>query len=206
MKHIQEYKTLAIVFAPVLGGNHIANMISTSSYVQNRVKNTNNYEQYLLDLYTNSRGGEFHANEFLNFNSEDPSLAYNLVLENQSTTVLPGHMEDAYWVLNHLKPLGKIGFISIEVFDVDIFNFYKNIPKRSYVENYNPYLYRFMYTKDVAARILDIPTDDGYVIDAGKIIQPDITELLNNLNDELQLNINLELCKELHNIRHKKAY
>ena len=63
-----------------------------------------------------------------------------------------------------------------------------------------------MYTKDVASRLLDIPMDDGYVIDAEKIIQPDITELLNNLNDELQLDMNLMLCKELHNIRYKKIH
>ena len=77
-----------------------------------------------------------------------------------------------------------MGFITMEVFNIDIFNFYKNINTRSYVENYNPYIYRFMYTKDVASRLLDIPMDDGYVIDAEKIIQPDITELLNNLNDK----------------------
>lgn len=206
MKPIQEYKTLGIVFAPALGGNHIANMISTSPYVQNRVSNTVDYEQFLIDLYTKSAGDNFHAHEFLNVNSEDYTKAYNLILGNQLTTVLPGHMEDVYWVFNHLKPLGKIGFISIEVFDIDIFNFYKNIPARSYVENCNPYIYRFMYTKDVVSRLLDIPMDDGYIIDAGKIIQPDISELLNNLNDELGLNMNLELCKELHALRHTKVY
>ena len=205
MKHIQEYKTLGIVFAPALGGNHIANMISTSPQVENRIK-TAQYEQNLIDLYNNSKGNSFHAEEFLNFSAEDYTKPYNLVLENKLTTVLPGHMEDAYWVLNKLKPLGKMGFVTVEVFNIDIFNFYKNIPNRSYVENYNPYIYRFMYTKDVASRLLDIPMDDGYVIDAEKIIQPDITELLNNLNDELQLDMNLMLCKELHSIRYKKIH
>jgi hypothetical protein len=206
MKHITEYKTLGITFAPALGGNHIANMISTSPYVQNRFKGTDNYEQYLIDLYTGSNGVGFHAQEFLNVNSEDYTKAYDLVSKNQLSTVLPGHMEDVYWVFNHLKPLGNIGFITIEVFDIDIFNFYKDVPKRSYVTNYNPHIYRFMYTKNVVSKLLDIPLDDGHVIDAGKIIQSDITEVLHNLNDALQLNMNLELCKELHSIRHKKAY
>ena len=81
MKHIQEYKTLGILFAPALGGNHIANMISTSPYVENRV-NTTDYEQNLLDLYSNSKGLSFHAEQFLNFSSEDYTKPYNLILAN----------------------------------------------------------------------------------------------------------------------------
>lgn len=206
LKPIQEYKTLAILFAPGLGGNHLANMISTSPLVENRTKNTLDYEQYLIDLYKNSDGSNFHVEGFLNFACEDYTKAYNLVAENELTTVLPGHMEDGYWVLNKIKPLGPIGFITIEVFDIDIFNFYKTVPQRSYVDQYNPWLYRFMYNKETAARLIDVPKSDGYVIDAGKIIQPDISELLDQLNNELQLNMNLELCKELHSLRHKKAY
>lgn len=206
MKHIKEYKTLGILFAPALGGNHIANMISISPHVQNRVRNTANYEQYLIDLYKESNGRMYHAEEFLNFNVTDWTQAYQLVSDNTMPTVLPGHMEDGYWVLDHLRPLGPIGFVTIEVYNIDIFNFYKNMPSRAYVKNYNPYLYRFMYNKDVAARLLDVPYEDGYAIDAEKILQPDVTELLNNLNDELQLNMNLELCAELHTIRYKKIY
>ena len=206
MKHIKEYKTLGILFAPALGGNHIANMISTSPSVQNRVKNTADYEQYLLDLYKGSNGRMYHAEEFLNFGATDWTKAYQLVSDNKLPTVLPGHMEDGYWVLDHLKPLGKIGFITVEVYDIDIFNYYKNMPGRAYVTDYNPYLYRFMYSKTVASRLLDVPYEDGYAIAAGKIILPDISELLNNLNDELQLNMNLELCAELHTIRYKKIH
>jgi len=206
MKHICEYKTLAINFAPALGGNHIANLISTSPYVQNRIRKIHNYEQYLIDLYINSNGTTFHAEEFLNVGVDDYTKAYDMVLENKLTTVLPGHMEDVYWVLHKLKTLGPMGFITFEVFNLDLHNFYSKIPKRSYVQNYNPFLYRFMYTKDVVSRLLDIPMDDGYVIDAEKIIEPDITTFLNQLNDELQLDMNLKLCKELHSIRHKKAY
>ena len=206
MKHISEYKILAVLFAPALGGNHIANMISTSPYVQNRIKDVDNYEQYLVDLYVNSTGHNFHAQEFLNFGVDDYTKAYNMVSENKLTTVLPGHMEDAYWVLNHLKNLGNIGFITLEVFGVDLFNFYKKIPSRSYVKDYNPYIYRFMYNKEVSSRILDIEMSDGYAIDAELLIQPDISNLLDWLNDELGLEINLDLCKELHAIRYKKAY
>ena len=197
---------LTVLFAPALGGNHIANMISTSPYVQNRIKDVGNYEQYLIDLYVKSTGHNFHAQEFLNFGVEDYTKAYNTVSENNLTTVLPGHMEDAYWVLGHLKDLGNIGFITLEVFGIDLYDFYRKIPKRAYVQQYNPHIYRFMYTKEVVSRILDINTSEGHIIDAEKIIQPEISGLLNDLNDELELKMNLDLCKELHTIRHKKAY
>lgn len=206
MKTIREYKTLGITFAPALGGNHVANMISTSPYVQNRYKGTANYEQYLIDLYVNSNGHNFHAEEFLNVGVDDYTKAYDLISTNELTTVLPGHIEDCYWVFDKIKSLGTMGFITFEVFSLDLHNFYKNIPTRSYVQTYNPFLYRFMYTKEVVSRLLNIPENDGYVIDAEKIIEPDITELLNQLNDELSLDMNMALCKELHAIRHTKAY
>jgi hypothetical protein len=206
MKPVSEYKILTVLFAPALGGNHIANMISTSPCVQNRIKDVGNYEQYLIDLYVKSTGHNFHAGEFLNFGVEDYTKAYNTVSENNLTTVLPGHMEDAYWVLNHLRNLGNIGFITLEVFGIDLYNFYKKTSNRAYVKNYNPYVYRFMYTKEVASRILGIEMSDGYVIDAELLIQPEISGLLNDLNSELDLKMNLDLCKELHTIRHKKAY
>lgn len=206
MKPIREYKTLGITFAPALGGNHVANMISTSPYIQNRFREAVDYEQYLIDLYVKSNGNNFHAEEFLNVGVDDHNKAYSLVSSNELTTVLPGHIEDCYWVFDKIKSLGPMGFITFEVFNVDLYNFYKNIPKRSYVKTYNPFLYRFLYTKEVVSRLLDIPLSDGYVMDAEKIIESDITELLNQLNDELSLDMNLALCKELHAIRHTKAY
>lgn len=199
MKPIQNYKTLAILFAPFIGGNHLANMISTSPLVANRVSTTTDYKNYLLNLYSTSKS-QFHAQEFLNFGVDNPMQAYNLIANNSLTTVLPGHMEDGYWVLNHVKSLGEIGFITIEVFDIDFENFYKS---RSF-DDYNPHIYRFMYNKDVAARILDIDPSDGYAINSGDLQRPDINVLLNQLNDELGLNLDIDFCNKLHSMRFNK--
>ena len=204
MKHIQDYRTLAILFSPGIGGNHLANLISTSLWVNNRVTNVDDYNQHLLNIYKNNRGNNFHADEFTNFGVEDYNKAYELVKNNTVTTVLPGHIEDAFWVLNHIKPLGKIGFITFEVFDINLDEFYKK--QRTYIENYNPYLYRFLYNKDVVGRILDIADTDGHAINASSILSDDITILLTQLNDELQLELDIDFCNYLHKLRFNKLF
>tara|TARA_R110000868_G_scaffold130096_2_gene339658 strand:- start:41 stop:661 length:621 start_codon:yes stop_codon:yes gene_type:complete len=203
MKPIQHYKTLTILFAPGIGGNHLANMISTSPLVADRVKNILDYKQHLISMYKNSNGKSFHADEFLNFGVDRPDQAYNLIANNTLTTLLPGHIEDGYWVLNHVRSLGKIGFITMEVFDTDLIEFYKD--KRDYVgASYNPHLYRFMYNKDVTSRILDISPDDGYAINSAEFLQPDINLLLHKINDELGLELDIDFCNQLNKIRFNK--
>ena len=195
---IKNYKILAVLTSPGMGVNHFSNMISTSPSVANRKIGAENYKEFLINLYSTSYQ-QFHADEFLLFGVEDWTKAYHLVKNNQQTTVLPGHMEDAYWVLKHVCPLGPIGAITFEIFDFDLEEFYRKKRNQSYT-NYNPAVYKFLYTKDVVSRILDIPNDDILAVDAARLHRPNVDQLLEEIDDVLNLDLDMDLCKKLHTL------
>ena len=196
MKHITEYKTLGVLFSPFLGGNHLANMLSTSEHIADR-KKVDNYKDYVLSYYKNNHS-EFknvHINEFSLFGVEDWTKAYNLVESNNLTTILPGHVDDGFWVLNKLKPLGPMGIITLEIYNPD--SIY-SLTSRLKVKDYNPYMYRFLYRKDVVHRLFDLSPDDVYAISMDDYFKEDIDTLLNQINSEFKLQLDIEFCKELH--------
>jgi len=196
--NIKDYKILPVLFSPGMGGNHFSNMLSTSPWIANRKLNTDNYSDFLINLYNRSYV-QFHAEEFLNFGVEDWIKAHDLVKNNSGATILPGHLEDAYWVINNIRSLGPVGAITFELFDFNLDEFYRK-PRNHNYKNYNPHVYRFMYTKDVISRILDMPENDVLAVDAGRLHQPNIDQLLLELNDVLQLDLDIDLCKKLHDI------
>ena len=61
-------------------------------------------------------------------------------------------------------------------------------------------MYKFLYTKDVVSRILDIPNDDILAVDAARLHQPNIDQLLEELTDVLNLDLDMDLCKKLHTL------
>jgi hypothetical protein len=197
---IKDYRTLGILASPFMGVNHLANIISTSPLVAGR-KRVDNYLDYVLAQYESNQN-RFHVDEFHLFGSEDYQQAVDLVTGNELTTVLPGHTEDAFWVLPKLQHLGRLGLITLEIYEPELF--YNETRKRQ-TANYNPYLYRFLYRKDVVARLFNLPEDDIFAVDIKDFFTENADPLISALNDVYQLDLNLNFCKKLHSIWYAKV-
>lgn len=197
MKSIQEYKTLLVIFPPNFGGNHLVNLISTSPYVEKTKKDIGNYRDFLVSFYEKTCK-TYHLCDVL-YDFFCPEKVINAVANNTLTSVIPLHIDEAYFLTPFLKPLGNIGFITFELFGVSTDFF-----KKSNRDHMNISFHQFMYRKEIVEKILEIPDEDGAVIPAADFLKDDISEILSLLNNSLFLDLDLQFCSKLHTIRQKK--
>ena len=200
--NIQDYKTLGVLYPPFGGGNHLCNMLSTSPHIANR-RPVDNYLELLLSIYSDSSAETAHLEDDISLSSVlDPELAKQQVSASPQTVLIPGHTENAVWVYPQLQSMGRIGLITLEIYDAD--SFY-NMPRANQPENaYNPYLYRFMYRKEIVTRLMDVPEDDILAVDIKEFFQPDIRPLLTGISNMMQLDLDIDFCSNLHNLWYKK--
>jgi hypothetical protein len=201
--HIKDYRVLAILGIPLIGINHLTNLISTSPHVADRIQ-VDNYKDYVVDFYknlsntqpNNQIGASAHIEPFLNMGVDDYTQALKLVESNTLTTVLPDHTENAFWVLKQLQHLGPQSIITFEVFDLD--SVYINQQRQSLLVENHIYNYRFLYQHDVVCRLFDLDKKDVFPINVKDYLQPDAEQLIKAISDIYQLDLDIELCANLH--------
>ena len=60
--NVNDYKFIMVLFPPGAGGNHLANLISTSPYVANRTNNITDYNDSIKKYYSsNTRNAHINS-------------------------------------------------------------------------------------------------------------------------------------------------
>jgi hypothetical protein len=193
--NISDYKLLAVLGCPEIGMNHLANMISTSTYIAPKVV-TDDYDTYIKDHYNNINPGQNHIEEgFFLMGVEDYTQAEKWIKSNNLTTVLTDHTENAFWVMHKTKHLGKQAIVTIENYNSDM---YISKRRNKLLAKDKPWQYNFLYDKDVVRRLFDLNEDEVIAIDVAHFHSKNITPVIKSLNHHFGLDLDLDLCQDCH--------
>ena len=193
--NISDYKLLVVLGCPEIGMNHLANMISTSTYISPKVV-TDDYNAYIKDHYNNITIVANHIEEgFDKMGVEDYTQAEKWIKSNNLTTVLTDHTENAFWVMHKTKHLGKQAIVTIENYNSDM---YISKRRNKLLSFYKPWQYNFLYDKDVVCRLFDLNEDEVIAIDVAHFHSKEITSVIKSLNHHFGLDLDLDLCQDCH--------
>jgi hypothetical protein len=189
---IKDYKTIIVVFPAGMGGNHLANMISTSPNVANRINtNDGNYNTRLNEYYS-SAVKDAHISDIQNVGIFDIDTVYKTIEQADKPFIIAGHIEESYNVFQKIKNLSPFLIIHFEWEALA-----NEVLKRI---NYdNPLITRWAYREDVISKVFEITNDNMYNINPNNLFKSDITTFLNTINQDLNLDLDLEFCLDLHN-------
>ena len=199
--NIKNYKFLGVLGVPWVGINHLSNLISTSQYIAPKT-DVDDYQSYVNDLYESNDNNIHHIYKDDNYDPllsmmypNDYTRAERLIKNNTLTTVLPGHTEDAYWVMHNVKYLGKQAIVTIENYNISM-----KIPesRRKQIEKNQPWQHKFLYDKDVVCRLFDLSDKDVLAIDVADFHSDDISPVINALNNTFGLELDFEFCQSMH--------
>jgi hypothetical protein len=199
--NIKNYKFLGVLGVPWIGINHLSNLISTSQYIAPKT-DVDDYQSYINDLYESNDNNIHHIYKDDNYDPRlsmmypiDYTRAEQLIKNNTLTTVLPGHTEDAYWVMHNVKYLGKQAIVTIENYNISM-----KMPesRRKQIEKDHPWQHKFLYDKDVVCRLFDLSDEDVLAIDVADFHSDDISPIIHALNNTFGLELDFEFCQRLH--------
>ena len=206
--NIKNYKFLGVLGVPWIGVNHLSNVISTSQYIAPKTA-VDDYQSYINDLYESNNNDIFHMHvhpnnvydddnydpRFSMMYPDDYTRAEHLIKNNTLTTVLPGHTEDAYWVMHNVKYLGKQAIVTIENYNISM-----KMPesRREQIEKDQPWQHKFLYDKDVVCRLFDLFDEDVLAIDIADFHSDDISPVINALNNTFDLELDFDFCQSMH--------
>lgn len=201
--NISNYVFLGVLGCPLIGINHLANLISSSKYIAPKVI-TDDYDRYLYDHYNNIKNGPNHIEEgFLQMSVEDYTKAEAWIKSNTSTTVLADHTENAYWVMHKTKHLGKQAIVTIENYNSEMsISPYRN---RLLAED-KPWQYNFLYDKDVVCRLFDLDAGEVLAIDVADFHGENIEPVITALNYHFGLELDQDLCQNYHTKWREKTF
>jgi hypothetical protein len=179
-------RNVFVLFAPGTGGNHLANLISTSDEFITRAS---------LENYKNTKSKKAHFSGITNLGINDIKN-----LDRSKNYVLCGHFGEFYWLeLNNLKNKFKNRQI---VLLQPPYN--SELATRVY-KQYNPPLgaYYFaeqksLYTIQVIQRLFN--ENDFFEISADDIFSDDTSTILDLLNIKMNLNVDSKLINEIHKV------
>jgi len=199
--NIQDYKIIIVLFPSRLGGNHFANILSTSPYIEKKIK-VENYEQYLDNYYSTNMPDAHIFSDISNVGVHDLDNTYNVISQSSKTYIIAGHIDEAHWVYKQkLKTLQPVGFINFHSLSWN-----NNIRRRfEYLNDEYYRLCHWLYSDKIIFDLFGIDQKDMlFTVNPNNLFSPDITELLNQLNLNLELDLNLNFCNKLHAKWYKK--
>ena len=212
--NIKNYKFLGVLGVPWVGINHLSNLISTSQYIAPKT-DVDDYQSYINDLYESNdeihhvyseslcNNDDTDSSNFSLMCPDDYTRAEQLIKNNILTTVLPGHTEDAYWVMHNVKYLGKQAIVTIENYSISM-----RMPesRRKFIEQNHPWLHKFLYDKDVVCRLFDLSEDDVLAIDIADFHSDNISTVVQGLNNFFELELDLDFCQNMHTLWLNKVF
>lgn len=175
------------MFSPGLGGNHIANMLSTDE----RYKTIATIEDY-----RKHRGQNAHI------------VIGNLGLLDtaQSTTgnIFCGHFGEFHWKFseNKISKFDNRQIIIINTPNDTNSLAYKRLKKYSKLDEFYVAEQQTLYSIDTFNKLFD--EDDFFVIDAEDIFTNSIDKFLKYAINEMNFELNYNECKQMHSIWIKK--
>lgn len=189
--NVNDYRTLVVLFEPMQGGNHFANLLSTSPKIQNRIQ-VDNYTQYLLQQYS-TMIDNVHFGVLANVEVTNHNKLIDQIQTAELPMVVCGHVCETYHMFDLIKKQGPVGIINFENFNLlDIVRHRMNITK-------NVDLLEWAHRSEIISKTFDVDAGDMYNIATNSLFQKDISSLINQLNIDLELNLDLDICQQLHN-------
>lgn len=186
--NVKDYKAIVILFSPGQGGNHLANIISTSVYVEKRTES----DRYSQDLqyYYSSSVTDAHVNSTIsNVGVMNPTELHDMLSKSNKPCVIAGHIDETYYIYEYIKNLGQYFFITFENFNLtDI------IKKR--MKTYDDSLIKLLYREKVVSKLFD--TKNVLALDPAKLFEESPYDLLSDLSRDLSLDLDLDFCLDLH--------
>lgn len=193
--NLQEYKTVIAVLDVGMGCSHMANLIATSPFLADRTDDPT--VDYINSIRKYYKAGipNAHVNPVIAFidNILEPEL-YGLIEKSKLPFVLGGHIQSIHGKTGDaVKKLGRtlilLGVTNTpnEIIQLragpEFVNYFKEHYKTSELVN------KSHFSKD-----------DIIEFDPNLLFSPDITELVNLLNEKLDLKLDINLCQELHSM------
>jgi len=191
--YIKDYKIIVILFHPGQGGNHLANLISTSDHIADRFL-SNNYRQDLEKYYDSDKKDAHVEGRLNNVGVHDIDGLKKYINDNHNPVVICGHVPEFYYVHGFIKSLGPIGIINFE-------NYYLNNAVRKRIHDlYHGYsdLIEWAYRDDVVSKTFEIDYQDMYTTSANNIFCDDPSDFFSSISHELGLDLDIEYCLRLH--------
>ena len=175
------------MFAPGLGGNHIANLLSTSNEFLNRFSSHD---------YNTS---EPNAHFFNITNIELEDISDNIDILSTQNNILCGHWASYYWLMQ--SDLSKhFNNRQILIIEPPKFDSVAHQRLTQYTNAYSDeYFYKEMkllYTIDIMSKVF---ADDAFfVLNADLIFQYEINMFIENAEKEFCIKLNHSLCEQIH--------
>ena len=196
--NICDYKIIVILFHHGQGGNHLANIISTSELVANRLTTPTptNYKQQ-LEKYYDSAQKNAHVCTISNVGIENIDALKIYINDNVKPVIICGHIHEFYHVYTFIKSLGPIGLIIFENYNLNSFV----LERIDYESFYNPRfkdLIEFAYRADVVQKLFEIDHQDTYTTSASNMFCSDPSEFFSSISHDLGLDLDIEYCLTLH--------
>jgi len=174
-----------VLFAPGTGGNHIANLISTSDLYVTRAT---------IREYQTHNQNNAHVSEYKNLDLENIKN-----LEKPERLVLCGHWGEYCWLMinNQLEKFQnkKIVIVSVPTPGTLAYERYtKSVPKDLYsIEEQ-----RTLYTPAVIEKMFD--ETDWFVFDPNWIFSDNLENFFKFAKSEMALPLDQSVCQDMHNI------
>ena len=108
--------------------------------------------------------------------------------------VVCGHVCETYYMLDLIKAQGPVGIINFENFNLlDIVRHRMNIDEQDVT------VLEWAHRAEIISKTFDIDAQDMYNIATNSLFQKDISSLIHQLNIDLELNLDIDICQQLHN-------
>jgi hypothetical protein len=197
--NLNRYKTILVLHHPGSGGNHLANMLSLSPHLSNRFQHSD-YATELERLYQEHPRTAAHYKDIRSPDGEgvDLSLMYDAISTSKLPYIITAHkLQDN--VAEKLLAIGPVAVIKV------IFSFPNLLSKRKkdngigivYERHQDiiEYLNKYQFGHDHEYRLLNY-----------MIMRSPADMLYNKLNQDLNLDLNTEICNKLHSIWYQKCF
>jgi hypothetical protein len=197
--NLTQYKTILVLHHPGSGGNHLANMLSLSPHLSNRFCH-DNYATELERLYQEHPRTAAHYKDVRSPDGigVDLSLMYDTIRTSNLPYIITAHrIQDD--IAKNLLAIGPVAVIKI------IFAFPHLLVSRKkdngiglvYEQHQDivEYLNEYQFGHDHEYRLLNY-----------MVMRSSAEMLYNKLNQDLNLDLNTEICNKLHEIWYKKCF
>jgi hypothetical protein len=192
--NIEDYNVVYIVYPPGWGGNHFANMLSTSPKFANRIPalSDNKYLEYLKEYYLGNINNAHINSEIQNVGIFSLDKLQKYIQLSNRKVILAGHLDETYFSFNEVKKFNKFLFIVFSLLGAEQIKVRSN-------KSFDG-LTLFSYNETVIKKIF---SEDGLTIDTCCLnvidfLKEDASKLYQHFNDLLKLDIDVNLCNELH--------
>jgi len=205
--------TYAVIFPPFAGGNHLSNLILTTTKYPELIDTFKDYYSNIdgtanAFFGTLSMGSAHHPElietglKIRNCEVEDTDILINYIKKFDTHCSIAGHIDELYYQYHEIVKLGPVAFINIEIDSIELL--YKRINVKADSDKHfrDTWLYRY----DKISKLFQVPETSIIDIPVSEIFSPNILPVLDRISNSFGLEQHLnykvlfdeKLCQDLH--------